>query len=200
MQDWMAVISSKIESMLKSDLEERGLSPSEMKRVFQKERRVSLTEMNGYLLKRAVKSGRNWKRRYFRLQNSTLNYFTDEYAAGKKHPKGTVKLTTGTTIMTGPEAKAEEEEMQRQAEQRQREAQARGEELVLPLIFERALWETGTNIDKVIVITTPRCKLFIKGETLGEMQAWLGALNGSLRQMMIKDGGTLMAVYQCYVV
>lgn len=37
----------------------------------------------GYLTKRAIKSGRNWKQRYFILHESALVYTTDEYSAEK---------------------------------------------------------------------------------------------------------------------
>jgi len=41
--------------------------------------------MEGYLIKRAMKSGRNWKKRYFLLQGNTLNYF--------KKPNGQLRGT-----------------------------------------------------------------------------------------------------------
>ena len=37
----------------------------------------------GYLTKRAIKSGRNWKQRYFILHDNALVYTTDEYSAEK---------------------------------------------------------------------------------------------------------------------
>ncbi len=50
----------------------------------------------GWLVKRALKSGRNWKKRYFELtEDGKLKYF--EKAGGKK-PKGVLHLSSGCTV------------------------------------------------------------------------------------------------------
>jgi hypothetical protein len=46
--------------------------------------------IEGYLLKRAVKSGRNWRRRYFALYGTKLVYWTKR---GDKKPNGEMLIT-----------------------------------------------------------------------------------------------------------
>lgn len=48
---------------------------------------------------------RNWKKRYFVLQDSTLSYYTKE---GDDAPKGTIDLTTGRGVRTKEQCKAVE--------------------------------------------------------------------------------------------
>ena len=50
---------------------------------------------SGYLVKRAVNSGRNWKKRYFVLENTTLRYYKKE---GQKKANGEFELTSDSEI------------------------------------------------------------------------------------------------------
>ena len=54
----------------------------------------------GYLLKRAIKSGRNWKRRYFRLCGDKFSYFDNELSTQKS---GEVMLSHRTRLTSGLE-------------------------------------------------------------------------------------------------
>lgn len=60
--------------------------------------------MEGFLTKRAMKSGRNWKRRYFVLKNNALAYYDgkplDEDSGLK--PKGLVELTSNSVVRISP--------------------------------------------------------------------------------------------------
>ena len=82
---------------------------------------------SGYLTKRAIKSGRNWKQRYFILHDNALVYTTDEYSVEKvgqrrnlislcvliscvylpflpqlcQQPKGTIAITQATAVSKG---------------------------------------------------------------------------------------------------
>jgi hypothetical protein len=51
--------------------------------------------MDGWLNKRALKSGRNWRRRFFVLQGSKLSYFKDE---SQKKKKGSMVLDAGCCV------------------------------------------------------------------------------------------------------
>jgi hypothetical protein len=53
-------------------------------------------DWSGFLWKRAVKSGRNWKRRLFVLREATLIYCVDEGHCDK--PKGAIKITRDSTV------------------------------------------------------------------------------------------------------
>ena len=61
-------------------------------------RRANTLEENikeGFLTKRALKSGRNWKRRYFALNGNGLAYFKDEFSV---KPKGVIHFTAQTVV------------------------------------------------------------------------------------------------------
>ena len=53
--------------------------------------------MNGYLVKRAMKSGRNWKKRYFVLDSdeNTLCYYKKE---GDSNIRGVIPISQDTTV------------------------------------------------------------------------------------------------------
>ena len=53
----------------------------------------------GFLVKRAVKSGGNWKRRFFVLGENSLTYYTDEAGARRgTSPKGDILFTADSTV------------------------------------------------------------------------------------------------------
>jgi hypothetical protein len=54
---------------------------------------IVTNSMTGYMHKRAIKSGRNWKRRYFILSQDILSYYEDEFKVLKLNPKGEIKST-----------------------------------------------------------------------------------------------------------
>jgi hypothetical protein len=61
-------------------------------------------EKKGWLRKRAVKSGRNWRKRFFVLRGSELSYFKD---GAQKKKKGQLILDTGCSVSTDPSEKRE---------------------------------------------------------------------------------------------
>ena len=64
------------------------------------DRALSITGVkSGYLWKRARKSGRNWKRRFFVLTEAEFRYFEDEHSTGK--PKGVVRLDPLSSVTEG---------------------------------------------------------------------------------------------------
>jgi hypothetical protein len=59
---------------------------------------IATNSMTGYMHKRAIKRGRNWKRRYFILSQDILSYYEDECKVLKLNPKGEIKLDALSTI------------------------------------------------------------------------------------------------------
>jgi hypothetical protein len=59
-------------------------------------------QKEGWIHKRAVKSGRNWRRRFFVLQGSELCYFKDE---SQKKKKGSMVLDAGCFVSTDSSTK-----------------------------------------------------------------------------------------------
>jgi hypothetical protein len=53
--------------------------------------------MDGYMQKRAVRSGRTWKRRYFQLNDFTLTYFKSDDIKQEK-PRGEFLITAQTQV------------------------------------------------------------------------------------------------------
>jgi hypothetical protein len=70
------------------------------KQVVKARRRQSITMNNrvGYMHKRAIKSGRNWKRRYFILSQGVLSYYEDEFKVQKLNPKGEITIDAAATV------------------------------------------------------------------------------------------------------
>ena len=58
---------------------------------------ISVFRMEGYLVKRAMKSGRNWKKRYFILDPAerTLKYFKKQ---GDSNIRGVIPISSSTTV------------------------------------------------------------------------------------------------------
>jgi hypothetical protein len=52
----------------------------------------------GFLVKRAVKSGNNWKRRYFLLSDNSFTYYVDQKGAKKGLAKGDLLFTPDSTV------------------------------------------------------------------------------------------------------
>ena len=52
----------------------------------------------GFLVKRAVKSGGNWKKRFFVLSDTALTYFEDAGKARKGAAKGDILFTPDSTV------------------------------------------------------------------------------------------------------
>ena len=52
----------------------------------------------GFLVKRAVKSGGNWKKRFFVLSDNALTYFEDASKARKGAAKGDILFTPDSTV------------------------------------------------------------------------------------------------------
>jgi hypothetical protein len=77
-----------------------GVPFADYERIFATKRRASVSGIRaGYLWKRALKSGRNWKRRYFILTDDKISYHVDEFSAAK--PKGEIALCGGCSVCEG---------------------------------------------------------------------------------------------------
>ena len=50
----------------------------------------------GYLVKRAIKSGRNWKKRFFVLRIDALLYAVDEFHTAKVHVASLAQIVVQT--------------------------------------------------------------------------------------------------------
>ena len=57
-----------------------------------------LSEHEGCLMKKAIKSGRNWKNRYFILSDGFLYYFSSENSPS---PRGSIAINELCSIVTG---------------------------------------------------------------------------------------------------
>mmetsp|Transcript_29279 Transcript_29279/g.47030 ORF Transcript_29279/g.47030 Transcript_29279/m.47030 type:complete len:830 (-) Transcript_29279:37-2526(-) len=67
--------------------------------------RDDVIKMQGELVKRAMKSGRNWKKRYFVLKNNALIYYDEKPTEANdksSHPKGLVEITAKTVVRASP--------------------------------------------------------------------------------------------------
>jgi hypothetical protein len=199
-QEWMGAINQSIETQLQQKLTQDGLTVHEAKRTVTRRRRTSLCDINGFLLKRAVKSGNNWKKRFFQLEGEkgVLKYYTNEYKAGNddKKPKGVVVLTADTQILTGEEAQKLSKTRKLSLKSITAEAGKTkgGDDDEEEEPFDRALWECGRNVDKVLVILTPTKKLYIKGlVSTEEMIPWAAALRSSIRRRKVRSGEVIEA-------
>ncbi len=90
---WMAAIRNKINDLNAVKVtSEGGVVSGEAK--------------EGYLIKRAMKSGRNWKKRYFLLRDGRIAWWENKPSdtSEKDHvPKGVLELTPDTTCVIIPE-------------------------------------------------------------------------------------------------
>eukprot|EP00511_Aplanochytrium_stocchinoi_P003956 CAMPEP_0204833762 /NCGR_PEP_ID=MMETSP1346-20131115/17714_1 /ASSEMBLY_ACC=CAM_ASM_000771 /TAXON_ID=215587 /ORGANISM="Aplanochytrium stocchinoi, Strain GSBS06" /LENGTH=68 /DNA_ID=CAMNT_0051966529 /DNA_START=354 /DNA_END=556 /DNA_ORIENTATION=- len=53
--------------------------------------------MEGYLEKRAIRSGKNWKVRYFVLDNKKLSYYKSKSSSDSR-PRGEIDITASTQV------------------------------------------------------------------------------------------------------
>ena len=82
---WMAVLKEAVENMKEADAARGG----------EREHK-----MEGFLVKRAMQSGRNWKKRWFVLKGGRIAYYEDRPKPGSnERPKGVMELTPDTTVL-----------------------------------------------------------------------------------------------------
>lgn len=82
---WMAVLKEAVEALRERELERGG----------EREHK-----MEGYLTKRAMQSGRNWKKRWFVLKNGRIAYYDDRVKPGSNDkPKGVMELSPDTVVL-----------------------------------------------------------------------------------------------------
>jgi len=68
-------------------------------RALRKDNRVRKEEMRrGWLVKRAVKSQRNWRKRFFILRNGRLSYYDQPPSGPADNPKGMIEITGDTLV------------------------------------------------------------------------------------------------------
>jgi hypothetical protein len=72
-------------------------------RIFTNKRRTNppeadMPKTSGFLVKRAVKSGSNWRSRYFVLSDNALTYYIDQKGAKKGAAKGTILFTEDSSV------------------------------------------------------------------------------------------------------
>jgi len=82
---WMAVLREAVEN----------LKDAETARGGEREHK-----MEGFLVKRAMNSGRNWKKRWFVLKGGRISYYEDRPKPGSnERPKGVMELTADTNVL-----------------------------------------------------------------------------------------------------
>ena len=59
---------------------------------------MPVKKSSGFLIKRAVKSGSNWRERYFVLSDNAFTYYIDQKGAKKGAAKGTVVFSKDSTV------------------------------------------------------------------------------------------------------
>ena len=75
----------------------RGESKRDSKKIPSKDQLDSANiKKSGYLVKMASRSARNWKKRYFVLNDSALIYYADHLSTD--YPKGEISFTAGASI------------------------------------------------------------------------------------------------------
>jgi len=89
---WQAVLREAVDVLKQAELERGG---------------VREHKMEGYLVKRAMTSGRNWKKRWFVLKGGRISYYEDRPNPNvNEKPKGVMELTPDTIVLVFPDSQS----------------------------------------------------------------------------------------------